>query len=60
MADQAVVFYKRLASLLSEKRNEHYAIVMGWIIIIVLGRQHQLIVARGRGLSQTMTIMDYN
>jgi len=31
MADQAVVFYKRLASLLSEKRNEHYAIVMGWI-----------------------------
>ena len=28
MADQAIVF---LASLLSEKRNEHYAVVMGWI-----------------------------
>jgi len=31
MADQAIVFYKRLASLISEKRNDHYAIVMGWI-----------------------------
>jgi len=31
MADQAFVFYKRLASLLSEKRNEHYAVIMGWI-----------------------------
>ena len=31
MADQAIVFYKCLASLLSEKRNEHYAVVMGWI-----------------------------
>jgi len=31
MADQAIVFYKHLASLLSEKRNEHYAIMMGWI-----------------------------
>ena len=28
MADQAIVF---LASLLSEKRNEHYTVVMGWI-----------------------------
>ena len=31
MADQAIVFYKHLASLLSEKRNEHYAVVMCWI-----------------------------
>jgi len=31
MADQAIVFYKCLASLLSEKRNEHYAVIMGWI-----------------------------
>jgi len=31
MTDQAIVFYKRLASLLSEKKNEHYAIMMGWI-----------------------------
>ena len=31
MADQAIVFYKRLASLFSEKRNDHYAAVMGLI-----------------------------
>ena len=31
MADKVIVFYKHLASLLSEKRNEHYAVVMGWI-----------------------------
>jgi len=31
MADQAIVFHKRLASLLSEKRNEHYPVIMGWI-----------------------------
>ena len=34
MADQTIVFYKRLASLLSEKRNEHYAVVMGWLLVI--------------------------
>jgi len=31
MADQAILFCKRLVSLLSEKRNEHYAVIMGWI-----------------------------
>jgi len=29
MADQAVVFYKHLASLISEKRDDHYGVVMG-------------------------------
>ena len=29
--NQAIVFYKRLASLISEKRNDHYAAVMGLI-----------------------------
>jgi len=29
MADQATVFYISLASLLLEKRSEHYAVVMG-------------------------------
>ena len=31
MADKAHVFYKHLASLLSDKWNEKYAAVMGWI-----------------------------
>ena len=31
IADQAILFYKCLASLISEKRNDHYAIIMGWI-----------------------------
>ena len=32
MADEAYAFYKRLASLLSDKWNENnYAAVMGWI-----------------------------
>ena len=31
MAPEATVFYKRLASLLSEKRNESYPVVMGWL-----------------------------
>ena len=31
MADQAIVFCKHLASLISEKRNDHYAAVMGLI-----------------------------
>ena len=31
MADQAIVFYKLLASLITEKRNDHYATVMGLI-----------------------------
>ena len=30
-AGEATVFYKRLASLLAEKRDEHYSIVMGWL-----------------------------
>ena len=31
MAREATVFYKRLASLLAEKRNENYPVVMGWL-----------------------------
>ena len=31
MADEAYSFYKRLASLLSDKWNKNYAAVMGWI-----------------------------
>ena len=31
MADQAIVFYKRLASLISEKRKDQYAAVLGLI-----------------------------
>ena len=31
MADKAHVFYKRLASLLSDEWNENYAAVMEWI-----------------------------
>ena len=31
MVDEAYAFYKRLASLLSDKWNENYATVMGWI-----------------------------
>ena len=31
MAAEATVFYKRLASLLSDKRDSNYAGVMGWV-----------------------------
>ena len=31
MAREATVFYKRLAHLLAEKRNEEYSMVMGWL-----------------------------
>ena len=31
MADEAYAFYKRLASLLSDKWNKDYAAMMGWI-----------------------------
>ena len=36
MAAEATVFFKRLASLLSEKRKEQYACVMGWLRCVVL------------------------
>ena len=35
MAPEATVFYKRLAGLLSEKRNESYPVVMGWLRCVV-------------------------
>ena len=35
MAAEATVFFKRLASLLSEKRNETYLCVMGWLRCVV-------------------------
>ena len=35
MAAEATVFFKRLASLLSEKRNETYSCVMGWLRCVV-------------------------
>ena len=31
MGHEASTFYKRLASLLSDKWKEHYAVVLGWI-----------------------------
>ena len=31
MAREATVFYKRFVSLLAEKRNENYPVVMGWL-----------------------------
>ena len=31
MAGEATVFYKRLASLLAERRDERYSVVMGWL-----------------------------
>jgi len=36
IGDQAIVYYKRLTSLLSEKRNEHYG--MGQILFVFLLR----------------------
>ena len=35
MAAEATVFFKRLASLISEKRKESYACVMGWLRCVV-------------------------
>lgn len=35
MAPEATVFFKRLASLISEKRNEPYSSVIGWIRCVV-------------------------
>ena len=35
MAPEATVFYKRLARLLSEKRNESYSVVIGWLRFVV-------------------------
>jgi len=31
MGHEATIFYKRLASLLSEKWKEPYAVVLGWV-----------------------------
>ena len=31
MAREATFFYKRLASLLAEKRSEEYSVMMGWL-----------------------------
>ena len=31
LAREATAFYKRLASLLSEKREESYSVTMGWL-----------------------------
>lgn len=31
MAGEATVFYKRLASLLADKRDEPYSVIMGWL-----------------------------
>ena len=35
MAGEATIFFKRLASLLSEKRNEPYSITMGWLRCVI-------------------------
>ena len=35
MAGEATIFYKRLASLLSEKRDEPYSVTMGWLRCVI-------------------------
>ena len=49
MAPEAMVFFKRLASLLSEKRSESFACVLGWMrcTISVLFLRSALMCKRG-------------
>ena len=35
MARVATVFYKRLASMLSEKWDQHYSITLGWLRVAI-------------------------
>ena len=57
MSNEAMIFYKRLASLLSEKWKEPYTSVLGWLgVVYCFACFNQLYnVSEGPGLLKAIT-----